>query len=121
MKFTIATHLPEGVHGVKYVKNHHYIELIDSEGRVIKINATGIILYLCIECDEHFFMLSNKANGCPVCGEHGQVKNVWLKPQLAFIPEQPSDFRGGFAGTEVEIDEVQVVTPPNSDSENGDS
>ena len=97
MKHDIRTQFPPGVKGFKYMGNSHFIELVDKEGGVIRANATGLVRYDCATCKSAFFMMSNHGDlSCPSCRTIGSAKPMWVTPQLSFVPEEPSDFRGGF-------------------------
>ena len=94
--FTIKADLPPEVHGVCYTKNHHFLELTDALGRKIKLNATGLVQYICRSCQ--FMCLTPSNNGelfCPGC-KQSLMDPQWTRVQLSFVPEDPSDFRGGF-------------------------
>ena len=91
----ISTNLPPHVHGVTYVKNTHFIELEDDEGNRTHINATSIVKYECKDCKFIFFALSNHGTiSCPLCGVKECAIPVWYEPQLSFVPEKPSKFKG---------------------------
>lgn len=85
--------LPPNVKGLRYVKNHHFIELEDSKGNKIKLNASGILVGLCADCNTTVFALHNAGlMACTHCS--GRVKWAWSKPQLSFIAEHESEFMG---------------------------
>jgi len=93
----IRTNLPSRVHGITYVKNTHYIDLEDDSGHHARIDATGIVKYKCDKCKFVFWTTSNHGTmACPMCHDQDCVKPAWYKPQLSFIPEKPSDFKGNF-------------------------
>lgn len=95
VKLTVV--LPPSVKGVTYVKNHHYIELEDTAGNKIKLNASGILVGKCDECKTTVFALHNSGlMACTHCS--GAVKWAWAKPQLAFVAEHESEFMGMDAG-----------------------
>lgn len=96
MEYKINAMLPAETHGVGYTENSHFIELTDRNGRKIKVDATGVVRYHCYGCQAIFLLLTNHGPlTCPVCLEK-KIEPRWLKPQLAFVPEEESDFRGGF-------------------------
>ena len=96
MEYKIGVNLPRKTRGVNYRENSHFIELTDANGRKIKVDATGIVRYHCMGCSAIFFLVTNHgALTCPVCLQK-KIEPAWMKPQLAFVPEEPSDFRGGF-------------------------
>lgn len=87
----VTTALPEEVHGFRYVKNHHYIELEDKAGNRVRLNASAILIGVCDACKEKCVALTNMGDmRCTHCG--GEVKWAWHRPQLAFIPEKASSF-----------------------------
>jgi len=89
----IVTSLPASVKGFHFVKNHHFVELEDSEGNKIKLNAAEILVGTCTGCTQQCVALVNSgAMMCTHCG--GNVKWAWSRPQLAFIPEHESQFMG---------------------------
>lgn len=93
----IKTKLPKQVHALSYVKNSHFIELEDDDGNKTKVNATGVVRYDCIACKYTFLAFENNGEiSCPVCRAIGAAKPKWYVPQLSFVPEKPSTFKGGF-------------------------
>jgi len=89
----LAADLPQHVHLMKYVKNHHYIELEDKEGNKHKVNATGLLKGECQACHYVFYSDTNRGDiVCPACQSPGVVWH-WGRLQLCFIPEEPSDFK----------------------------
>ncbi len=75
------------------MKNHHFIELEDSKGNKVKLNASGLLVGNCTECEMQVFAISNSGHmACTHCG--GAVKWAWSKPQLSFIAEHESEFMG---------------------------
>jgi hypothetical protein len=89
--FTAA--LPPGIKAVRYVKNHHFIELEDDKGNKTKLNASALLVGSCTSCKETCFAASNQGSmTCTHCG--GAVKWAWSRPQLSFIPEHESEFMG---------------------------
>lgn len=97
MKHDVRTHFPDGVKGFKYMANSHFIELVDKTGNKVKANATGLVKYDCEECQNVFFMMSNHGElTCPTCQRPASAKPTWVVPQLSFVPEEQSDFCGGF-------------------------
>jgi hypothetical protein len=88
----VVTSLPDFVHGFRYVKNHHFIELTDNDGNKVTLNAGGIMLGDCKECKAKVAAFENRERMiCTHCG--GQVTWQWTRPQLAFVPEKESDFK----------------------------
>jgi hypothetical protein len=105
MRHDVRTRFPEGVKGFKYMGNSHFIELVDKDGHVVKANATGLVRYDCAHCSGVFFMMSNHGDlSCPECRKSSSAKPTWVVPQLSFVPEEQSDFHGGFAHEEEEVD-----------------
>jgi len=103
MKLDVRTQFPEGVKGFKYMGNSHFIELVDKEGRTVKANATGLVRYDCEKCKDVFFMMSNHGDlSCPACRSMGSAHPTWVVPQLSFVPEEASDFHGGFKHEETD-------------------
>lgn len=90
---TFRAALPPGIKGVRYVKNHHFIELEDDKGNKTKLNASALLVGSCTDCKETCFAATNSGNmTCTHCG--GPVKWAWSRPQLSFIPEHESQFMG---------------------------
>ena len=88
----LAADLPHHVHTMKYVKNHHYIELEDKAGNKHKVLATGLLKGECQACHYVFYSDTNRGDiRCPACYV---TKVVWTlgKLQLCFIPEIESGF-----------------------------
>ena len=97
MKFKIRTHLPEDIHGVRYVKNTHFLEIEDDKERVWRGGATGVVKYVCKVCKGFLYSPSNYGRipcNLPGCGQ-SMMDPQWHKPQLSFVPEEVSDFRDG--------------------------
>lgn len=93
----IQTKLPKQVHAMCYVKNSHFIELEDDDGNKTKVNATGVVRYDCTACKYTFLAFENNGEiSCPLCQAKGAAKPKWYVPQLSFVPEKKSDFKGGF-------------------------
>jgi len=87
----IKTKLPDHVHSIEYVKNHHFIKLTDDNKNSTVMYAHGIIKYTCDDCGIKFWMESNMAGSCPSCCSE-KLKKQWNKLQLGFIPEEESSF-----------------------------
>ncbi len=93
MTITIKAHLPEGTKGIAYAKNHHWIELVDEEGNTHRLPATALVMYRCSKCSETWFRTINRGSTpCLECG-YDRVEPVWRVPQLAFVPEDSSEFK----------------------------
>lgn len=83
--------LPEGIKGIAYEKNSHWIELVDDKGERAHLPATSLVLYKCNNCGERWFLLINR--GDQPCGQCTSTCNPqWMQPQLAFVPEKVSKF-----------------------------
>lgn len=90
---SVKTFMPPSVRAVKWVRNHHFIELEDEHGNATKLLAGGVLLGECAACQAACIALQNNGKmRCTHCG--GAVKWQWAKPQLAFIPEHESQFFG---------------------------
>ena len=83
---TVVAKLPEGIKGFEYVKNHHWITLVDVDGNELRLNATGLVQYLC-ECKTAVFITSNFQDemSCPSCAKI--MEKNWVKPMLSFVAE----------------------------------
>lgn len=89
----ISANLPNSVHGMRFVKNHHFVELQDVDGNKIVLDATTILLGDCTACAQRVAAFTNMgAMACTHCGE--AVKWRYVKPQLAFVAENESQFLG---------------------------
>jgi hypothetical protein len=107
MRYKIRTNLPERIHGVRYVKNSHYLELEDEQERAWRGGATGIVKYTCQhpDCKSTYYQPSNNGKQkCPVLGCDGMALPIWHKAQLSFVPEEPSQYRDGYLSGFVEGD-----------------
>jgi DNA-directed RNA polymerase subunit RPC12/RpoP len=93
----LTTDLPCEVHSLTYVKNSHFIKLEDDDGNSTKLDASSVVKYTCEKCGFLFLTFENHGDiTCPSCAEQGAAKPVWYVPQLSFVPEQASNFTGGF-------------------------
>lgn len=87
----IRARLPAGWKLRNYVSNHHYVELEDPDGKIIKMPACALIKGVCAECSQSFYVESHLGDmTCPHC--HGGVNWVWGHARLAFIAEQDAHF-----------------------------
>lgn len=85
---------PEGVRSFAWHRNHHFVELEDRDGNRTKLDAGGVIIGICDMCQARLIAFSHSgAMACTHCLSTN-VKWAWMKPQLAFIPEQESQFMG---------------------------
>lgn len=83
--------LPDEVKRFTYVKNHHWIELEDTQGNVTKLTPTALMMGKCKVCTEVNIALYRMGEmRCTYCGS--EVEWAWSRPQLAFVPEKESDF-----------------------------
>jgi len=89
MKFSYA--LPHNVKGVRYVTNHHFVELEDHKSRKLHLSASGLMRHSCQACHHHWWTESNMCSFCPSCGSR-DVEKTWGRIQLAFVPEQETEF-----------------------------
>lgn len=106
----LQTNLPPRVHALAYVKNSHFLEIEDDDGNRTKVSATGIVKYECTGCKFKFFVLTNHGEiSCPLCRQNGAAKPQWMTPQLSFVPEKQSDFKGGF---DFEVSDDERGLPP---------
>jgi hypothetical protein len=86
----LKARLPDGVKGIAYEKNSHWIELVDDHGERTHLPATSLVLYKCDNCGERWFLLINRGKPCGQCTV--SCEPTWMHPQLAFVPENPSNF-----------------------------
>jgi hypothetical protein len=85
-----------------WVRNHHFIELEDKDGRHIVLNASGVLVGRCEDCSAKVIAFSHLGHMlCTHCGG-GKVAWAWTKPQIAFIPEQANDFAAALADYKIE-------------------
>jgi hypothetical protein len=108
MQFTYK--MPDDVRGVRYVANHHYVELEDKQGRKSKMPATAVLKCVCIgeHCGAVFFVSSNMGSlNCPHCG--GPTTKIWGKMQIGFIPEDESDFQTGMTSDLPDFGDEEVT------------
>lgn len=87
----VRARLPQGWKLRRYVANHHYVELEDPNGDVVRLPATSLVKGQCTDCNQVFFVESRiGAMMCPHCG--GGVNWVWGRARLAFIAESDARF-----------------------------
>jgi len=71
--------------------NHHYVELEDPDGEIVRLPATSLVKGRCHDCNQVFFVESRiGAMNCPHCG--GGVEWVWGRARLVFIAESDARF-----------------------------
>lgn len=88
----MSASLPDGIKGIAYEKNSHWIEFRDDDGNATRLPATAVVLYECSKCETRALMLSNHGTlPCMLCRE--PVEPAWRVPELAFVPERPSGFK----------------------------
>ena len=88
----IYTHLPDEIKMFTYAKNHHFIELTDTNGNIAKLNADSVLVGQCLSCGAKLIAFSNMGEmSCTHCGSTN-TKWLWANPQLSFIPEKESAF-----------------------------
>lgn len=90
----VTADLPHEWKGFNYVKNHHFIQIEDQHGHSTKLNATGVLVGTCQEAgcgQENLALHMMDEMACTYCRSKN-VKWKWHRPQLAFIPEQESEF-----------------------------
>ena len=93
----LTTNFPPEVHAITYVKNSHFLELEDDDGNRTKLDASGVVRYVCEKCGFIFLAFENHGNlSCPDCGELGASKPTWMVPQISFVPEKETPFMARF-------------------------
>lgn len=92
-----STNLPANpdVKGVRYVKNHHYVEVELDDGTKHRCMAKARMRCRCPACEAVFEVESNLGiMCCPHCGAH-PVEEQWGESQLCFLPDgETCVFRG---------------------------
>jgi hypothetical protein len=88
----VTYQLPPGIKGFHYAPNHHYVELEDETGKTLHMPAQGVMAHRCGTCQFVWWTGSNRCSFCPSCAS-GEVQRVWGKMQIAFVPEEESDFK----------------------------
>jgi hypothetical protein len=91
----VSAFLPSQIRGFRYVTNHHYVELEDKEGNVVKLPAKTLLKVACDRspCGFSFFVESETTFNLPVqCHCGGKLVHAWGSGQLAFVPEGESRF-----------------------------
>lgn len=84
-------HLPDWVNEFRYVKNHHYIVLVDKEGNEHKFEAKSMIRGICQSCRGVVYVEANLGSMmCPHCGSNAQW--TWGQATLQFIKEEEGAF-----------------------------
>lgn len=97
----ISTNLPAAIHSLMYVKNSHWIELEDHDGRRTRLFDNALMRYTCRACA--FLCLCPSNAGplrCPLCGQ--TLDQEWQRVQVCFVPEDESDFHMPQAAEEKE-------------------
>lgn len=79
------------VKGVRYVTNHHYVELEDHKQNKAHLPATGVMRHECGGCGFTWWSSSNRCSFCPSCAST-EIQKAWGDMQLAFVPEKESEF-----------------------------
>lgn len=117
----IRTHLPRWL-GFKYMPNHHYVELEDSDGNKAHLPAHGIMHHDCNACRAKWWTESNVCSFCPSCGSQ-DVSKKWGRLQVAFMPEAETDFASMPLDTnDIEYsDDRDSVIPEMRDVEDSDT
>jgi hypothetical protein len=57
-----------------------------NNGGKAKLMSTGVLECKCSTCEEVFWLRTNRAECCPVCGS-SDIDRRWTVPLVAFIPE----------------------------------
>lgn len=88
----IDTSLVGVVEQMTYARNHHWLKLRDHQGREIVLVENAVMRYVCTTCQFAMTCEENIGDGrpCPKCLK--PMNGVWMRPQVALIPEQESDF-----------------------------
>ncbi|APU88878.1 hypothetical protein Rctr197k_054 [Virus Rctr197k] len=90
--FVLRAHLPPGWRIRNYVKNHHYIELEDDQGKTYRVLAVDLIKGVCQSCSQEVYVSTRMGDmTCPHCTT-GTVVWVWGEAKLSFVPEVGSRF-----------------------------
>ena len=87
----IETNIAMKVKELSYAKNHHWLRLKDKSGHETTLIEQSVIEHRCETCDFVFWAKTNVSAVCPSCLAPG-LEGRWLKPQIALIPEEESDF-----------------------------
>jgi len=87
----LTSNIPGTVKVFRYVKNSHYLSLQDHEGNETTLLEHGVIAYTCGACGLRWWTESNTSTICPSCA-CSDISQVWVKPQVALIPELESGF-----------------------------
>jgi RNA polymerase subunit RPABC4/transcription elongation factor Spt4 len=88
----IESDIAGDVASMEYAPNHHYLKLRDKAGAETVLIEHGLCKYTCDRCDYRFWTETGEANICPRCGSK-ELTAVWTRPQVALVPEKPSDFK----------------------------
>ena len=90
---SVAATLNEKTRSLHWRRNHLSIKLEDKDGNWSELVASGVLVGKCTECHEGVLALTNSGKmNCTHC--NGSVVWAWSKPQLSFLPEEESSFRG---------------------------
>lgn len=87
----LESNIPGTVKTFHYAKNHHYLSLKDGDGNETTLLEHGVIAYTCTQCGLRWWTESNTSSVCPSCLCR-EITQVWVKPQVALIPEKESGF-----------------------------
>lgn len=90
-RMKVTYELPPGVKSFKYEPNTHFVELTDLQGETLHLPATGVMAHQCGTCNLVWWTGTNQCSACPSCLSPN-VKRIWGKMQVAFVPEEESKF-----------------------------
>lgn len=90
---SVAATLNPKTRSLAWRRNHLSVKLEDKDGNWTELVASGVLVGKCTACDAGVLALEHSGKmQCTHCG--GSVLWAWSKPQLSFLPEEESSFRG---------------------------
>lgn len=92
VQLTLHTSLTGVVAAMTYARNHHWLKLKDHKGREVMLVEHGVVRYQCDGCDFAFVTETSLGPTCTCVRCAATMKAQWMKPQVALIPQQESDF-----------------------------
>jgi hypothetical protein len=81
---------PDAIKAITYKRNSLFVETEDWNGNSHRAKGTGVMLYRCRNGCRFLLFSNHGLLTCPLCRTYGAT-GMWVKPQLAFIPDKPSD------------------------------
>lgn len=95
-----------------------FIEISDDQGNKSRLDATSTMLCHCAHCASDFMVFKNSGRiMCPHC--MGRSEATWGRLQIAFIPENESDFPAPPRREDSGVGEIRRLLLPDFPDEGG--